>query len=458
MRCNIRNAIPTVPLARATAIRGSARQTTVATRTMSTPAVLSTTTTGATVTCAPRFLNIKSVAWVHFIRVFGFKNSSPERAFAFRFRRRCKGGDGIAINLRIREDASMDEKYILLYDELYRTYRKRVKTKHLTTEAYDFERKAGSLISEAAVKLVDKKWDVNGYFTFVVYHPRRIINAPFIIDRVVEQWYVEKYIIPVFKNELESLNLACREGKGPFLAMDTVKYAMYEMYCNYGTSWAVWQYDGEGYFDNISHDYAKRVVGNRIDSEWAWVYHTIVDSYCCEDSYAALADPEHQFGFPKGNLPSQWTGIIILNELDWMLSQNPNCDFSERYMDDGISFYPDIKQARCAAEMTKQWFSASGVGVRLHSSKSNYFPITRGFTYCGWHYSMDKDGTIHVRIKNSKKKEQERRLRKICEGVKKGKISIKAARRAQEGVFEYLSHGSESQNLINYMYRTYPIP
>lgn len=360
--------------------------------------------------------------------------------------------------LLIKEDTSMDEKCEWLYDDLYGTYRKRVKTKHLTKEAYLFDREVGKFISEAATNLINLTWDVDGYFSFFIHHPRRNMNAPFIVDRVVEQWYVEKYILPVFKDELHWLNLACQPEKGPFLAMDTVKYAMYEMYCNYGTSWAVWQYDGEGYFDNISHDFAKRVVGSRIDPEWAWVYDRIVDSFCCDDGYAALADPDHKYGFPKGNLPSQWTGIIILNELDWMLVNNPACDFSERYMDDGISFYPNVKEARAAAEMTKQWFATTGIGVRLHEKKSCYFPISRGFTYCGWHYSIDDDGTIHVRIKNSKKKEQEHRLKAISEGVKKGTISIPDARRSQEGIFEYLSHGTESQDLIDYMYRTYPIP
>lgn len=345
-----------------------------------------------------------------------------------------------------------------LYDGLYNVYRERIKSKHLTKEAYLFERKAGSLLGEASARLTDKTWDVKGYFPFDIYHPHRTIYAPFMIDRVVEQWYVEKFILPVFKDELHPLNLACQEEKGPFLAMDTVKYAMYEMYCNYGTSWAVWQYDGEGYFDNISHDFAKRVVGGKINPEWAWVYHKIVDSYSCDNDYAALADPEHRYGFPKGNLPSQWTGIIVLNGLDWKLADNPDCVFSERYMDDGISFYPDIKKARAGAEITREWFETSGIGVRLHARKSNYFPITRGFSYCGWHYSLDNDGTIHVRIKNSKKKEQEHRLKEISDGVKKGTISVQSARRTQEGIFEYLSKGTESQTLINYMYRTYPIP
>ena len=45
--------------------------------------------------------------------------------------------------------------------------------------------------------------------------------------------------------------------------------------------------------------------------------------------------------------------------------------------------------------------------IKLHPRKTYYAPISRGFTFCGWHYSLEHGGKIHVRIKNTKKKEME---------------------------------------------------
>ena len=345
-----------------------------------------------------------------------------------------------------------------IFGELYATYRKRVKQKHLTKESYEFSRMVGVLLEDAAVRIKNHTWTVIGYFPFHVYHPHRIINAPYYADRVVEQWYVERFIIPAFKDVIMEYNMSCQEEKGPMKNMDITKAAMEEMYYMFGTDWYVNQFDCEGYFDNISHEFAINFIGSRIDPDWLWLYEVVVDSYDAPDGYAMMEDPLHRYGFPKGNLPSQWTGIIALNGLDHDIADDPRCWHSSRYMDDGIGFYHEKGDAKHARHMIEKWLSDNEVGVRVHPKKSAYFPISRGFTYCGWTYSMDEDGTLHVRIKNGKKKEQEHRLKMISEGVKDGTISIFDARRTQEGMFEYLSHGTESEALINYLYRTYPIP
>ena len=71
-----------------------------------------------------------------------------------------------------------------------------MKTKEQTWEAYKFSRHPAEELSVAAQNLADGTWNVKGYTPFKVYHPTRIINAPKYIDRIVEQWFVEKYLQP----------------------------------------------------------------------------------------------------------------------------------------------------------------------------------------------------------------------------------------------------------------------
>ena len=344
-----------------------------------------------------------------------------------------------------------------LYFELFELYKKRLKNKHFTLEAYRFERESAKELSIAAHEITNHLWNVNGYFPFKVYHPTREINAPIYIDRIVEQWFVEKYVEPIFKSQLYDYNMACQSGKGPFLAMDYVKAAMEEMYYMYGTDWCVFQYDIEGYFDNFSHIAAKKIM-QEIGKEGYWLYERIVDSFHVDDCYAALEDNEksHKYGFPKGNLPSQWTGIILLNELDWKIHNNPDCEFNIRYMDDGLNYFHTTEQCKNCMKETEKFLKEKELGIRLHPKKTYYAPISRGFTFCGWRYTQDKDGKIHVRIKNTKKKDMEHRLKIISEKVRAGKMSIAQANRIRDGIFEYLSHGTESDNLIRYMKHQYP--
>ena len=346
-----------------------------------------------------------------------------------------------------------------LYFELFELYKKRIKTKHLTLEAFLFERESAKELSIAAHNLINRTWSVSGYFPFKVYHPTREINAPYYIDRIIEQWFVEKYIQPVFKPQLYEYNMACQSGKGPFLTMDYVKAAMEEIYYMYGTDWYVFQYDVEGYFDNFSHVSTKHIM-QEVQEESYWLYETIVDSFHVDDCYAALNDNQNPngYGFPKGNLPSQWTGIIILDELDWEIHNNPNCLFNIRYMDDGLNFFHTKQECIDCKQEVEEYLSVNELGIRLHPRKTYYAPISRGFTFCGWRYTMDEDGTIKVRIRNSKKKDMEHRLKIISEEVKRGTMSIEKANQIRDGMFEYLSHGTDSNKLIRYMKHQYPIP
>lgn len=346
-----------------------------------------------------------------------------------------------------------------LYLELFELYKRRVKTKHLTYEAFRFERVSAEKLSWAANDLVNGEWKVNGYFPFNVFHPQRVINAPMFEDRIIEQWFVEKYIQPVFKSKLYEFNMACQSGKGPFLAMDYVKAAMEEMYYMYGDNWWVYQYDMQGYFDNIAHNAAKKIMAP-IGEEGHRIYEKIVDSFCVRDSYAALADPNNPkgYGFPKGTLPSQWTGIILTDELNWKFNSDPECIFNIVYMDDGLIYTTGKEQCKKFQTETEKYLTDNELGIRLHPKKTYYAPISRGFTFCGWHYSLEHDGKIHVRIKNTKKKEMEHRLKLISESVKAGKMSIKKANTIRDGMFKYLSHGTDSNKLIKYMIHQYPIP
>ncbi len=344
-----------------------------------------------------------------------------------------------------------------LYFELFETYKKRVKTKHLTWEAFRFERVRGEELSIAAQQIHDHTWNVHGYFPFQVYHPHRIINAPMYIDRVVEQWHIEKDVQPVFMPRLHEYNMACQKNKGPFLSMDHVKAALEEAYQMYGTDFYFLQYDIQGYFDNISHDKAKEMI-SCINPDAFWLYERVVDSYENKEGYAAQNDPKRRHGMPKGNLPSQWTGIIYLNDVDWDFDSDPKCFFSTRYMDDGLSFYRTKQECENRKKWITNYLTVNKMGVRLHPKKTVYAPISRGFTFCGWRYTLDKDGTIHVRIKNEKKKEQEQRLYGIAKAVQNGTLSLAKANEVRDGIFNYLSHGTESNALIHYMRHQYPFP
>lgn len=344
-----------------------------------------------------------------------------------------------------------------LYFELFEIYKERLKNKHLTYEAFIFERESAKWLSRVAKEIVDDEFAVKGYFPFQVYHPTRTINAPVYVDRIVEQWFVVKYIQSVFVPQLYKYNMACQAGKGPFLTMDYVVDELTQIYNTYGPNFYIFQYDIEGYFDNIQHEAAKRIM-KQIGKEGFKLYESIVDSFSIPDSYSSLSDKNHTYGFPKGTLPSQWTGVIYLNDLDLKINDNEKCLFNTRYMDDGLNFFHMKEEATECLKYVENYLKVNDLGIRLHPKKTYIAPISRGFTFCGWRYSYDEDMKLHIRIRNSKKKEMESRLKTISKEVRKGKFPIRKANQIRDGMFAYLSHGTESDKLIKYMMHQYPIP
>ena len=352
------------------------------------------------------------------------------------------------------------QKLQSLAEELYELYKNRVKSKHFTKEAYIFEQQATTELYKAAAQLINHRWAVAGYYPFDVYNPHRTINAPHYEDRIIEQYLVEKAIKPVLGPQLYKYSMACQEGKGPLLAQDYVEYALSELWSMYGTEFYVFQFDIHEFFNCISHDAALSLF-QEIGEEWFWIYKNVVVSFYIEDGYAALRHPENPkgYGFPKGNLPSQWTGIMVLNELVYEISEDPDCFFTTLYMDDGLAFFPKKKDAKACRKMTEEYLDVSELALELHPKKSRYYKVTCGITFCGRRYTLDKDtGKVTVRIKNGRKKCMERSRKNIYELVAQGKMDALTAARKKEGQDAYLDTGMESGHLKRYMERRYPLP
>ena len=98
------------------------------------------------------------------------------------------------------------------------------------------------------------------------------------------------------------------------------------------------------------------------------------------------------------------------------------------------------------------------MGVRMHQRKTNIFPMSRGFTFCGWHYFFDKYGGLHIQLREERRDYMEQRLKTISREVKEGAFDIIKANEIRDGMFAYLLHGTDSRKLIRYMLRQYPFP
>ena len=345
--------------------------------------------------------------------------------------------------------------YDEIYDELYRTWRNRLKQKHYTLEAYKFERSLGKYLDCLTKKILSRTWKPGGYFDFTVYHPQRIISAPYYQDRIVEEWLTERFVKPYLEPKLHPTSVACREGKGPPLAKAIVLDTISSLFEKYGIDFYVFQYDIKGYYDNVNHERIREQFSG-MEALGRILFMNIIDDWKQSDGYAAEKDPDGSYGVPKGNLPSQWVGLSYLNEVDWMISRFPGVMGQVRYMDDGLVFFGKDGKKRCKDLKIKieKYFEEKEMGVMLHPRKTRYFPVTKGFTFCGWRYELFSDGHVRMREKTERKNVTKKRMKEATEDYYLGKLSEKDVEAKLNGFKAYLKAG-DTKAFLRYLNHRY---
>lgn len=349
-----------------------------------------------------------------------------------------------------------------VYDMLYVCWVERTSVKRLTRDAFEFEQNAGVELEERAERIAKLTWRPEGYKTFRVWHPERIISAPLYPDRIVEYWLTEQYLIPFWKDKLIPNNMACQKDKGPDKAQSLVKEALKKCYEKYGTNFWFFQGDMQAYYDNISQSYVKK-IHEGMNPYGYFLLCNIIDSWEEPECYAkelnpngryGIFNPEGKFGFPKGNLPSQWVGITTLNELDHLLSEREDCLFYIRYMDDFIAFFHFKSSCKDCKNFTETYLQEKEIGVRLHPRKTAYAPISRGFNFCGWHYHLREDGSIEVKIRQDRKKLKKKQLKAKQKAYAKERISWDDVRNSMQSTFAHYAHG-DTKRLRKYICNRY---
>lgn len=234
--------------------------------------------------------------------------------------------------------------------------------------------------------------------------------------------------------------MACQTGKGPVVAQNYLKETLAALYERYGRDFYFLQYDIKGYFDNLSHDRIKEQYSGMQALGYV-LLSNIIDDWVQGDGYAAKADPTHSYGVPKGNLPSQWAGIMYLNDIDWYVAEREDCLGSTRYMDDGIAFFKAKESCKDCKIKIEKHLEENQMGIILHPQKTVYAPISRGFSFCGWHYTVKDNGEIILSVKRERKKLTKAKYQKITDDYYTGKLSFADVKTKQNGTYAFLKQG-----------------
>lgn len=266
--------------------------------------------------------------------------------------------------------------YPQIYDfqNLLSAYHNARRCKRYRPEILEFTNTLEENLFQIQNDLIYKTYQPGRYREFYVTDPklRLILAAPF-KDRVVHHALCD-IIEPLFDKKFIFDSYACRIGKGTHAGIDRLIYFLRKTQEANGKMYAL-KCDVFHYFQSINHDILEPLVYETIqDREAQWLFRTILQS--------TVAPGEPAIGIPVGNLPSQLSANIYLNELDRFIKQELRCKYYVRYMDDFVLLDPDKNKLRLwLADIT--YFLASRLSLELNH-KTAIFPISQGIDFLGY--------------------------------------------------------------------------
>lgn len=183
-----------------------------------------------------------------------------------------------------------------------------------------FELKLEQELLELEKQLKNGTYKHGGYTKFKIYEPKeRIIMASEYKDRVVHQWYVEKFIKPYFVPQFISTSYAGIEGRGMHKASKDVQKAMRSAKSKW-KNYYILKMDVTKYFQNIDKRILWKILKRKMkDKKLLWLTREI------------LLSTEGMVGLPIGNTISYYLPKFFDMELRKNANVSENTIISYKY-------------------------------------------------------------------------------------------------------------------------------
>lgn len=287
-------------------------------------------------------------------------------------------------------------------------------------------------------ELEDRTYRPGSYIEFYVFEPKkRLVHAPHIRDKIV-QFSIHTVLQGIYRSVFIKDSYACLEEKGTHEAVHRIQHYMRLAQWKYEEPYIV-KIDVRKFFYSINRDILKTIYRKKIpesEQDFLRILDMIVDS-----------SPEGERGLPLGNVTSQDFANIYLNEVDQFCKRYLGLKWYVRYMDDICIIVKDRETARDVLAKIRTYVK-DHLDLELNE-KTHIYPLAQGVNTLGFRIH-----TTHLEVRDSSKAAMKRRIKKIDEKVRSGRL---AKKQAQQAVNAWLGHArhSNSYNLSKKIFEKY---
>ena len=328
--------------------------------------------------------------------------------------------------------------YPRIYDfnALYWAYRSARKAKMDRLEVLRFTNRLEEELIILQNELIWKTYRQSPYREFYVTEPkRRLIMALPFRDRVV-QWSIYQTLLPIVERKYIYDSYACRPGKGTHAALHRLRYWLrgipdaHKLY--------VLKLDIHRYFYRVNHDILLSLYREWIDDEdLMWLLEHIIrandGALGVVEGAEGYDDREAGVGMAVGNLVSQLSANIYLNELDQFAKHSLRLKWYARYMDDVLVLHPSKAELRrVRAEMEE--FLWTHLALRTNN-KTQVRPVSQGIEWVGF-----RVWPTHAKLRKSTAKRMRRRLRSSQRQYARGEVEFQEVNASVQSYMGMLKH------------------
>ena len=262
-----------------------------------------------------------------------------------------------------------DEK--LKFSNMLEAYERSREKKRNRKEVIVFEMNCVSNIMEILKSLNNGTYQVGKYREFIIYEPkRRLIQSLPFKDRVVQQWYVEEFIKPIFIPKFIQDSYACINGRGVHSAVKKLNKYMYNL-SQKQPDFYILKCDISKYFYSINKKTLYQIIERYIK-----------DKEVLRLSKMLIYHDNEPVGIPIGNYTSQYFANIYLNQLDHFVKEKLRVKYYIRYMDDFVLLLENKEKCKEVLTLVTKFLNEE-LGLSLNK-KTNYFKAKQGVRFCGY--------------------------------------------------------------------------
>lgn len=306
----------------------------------------------------------------------------------------------------------------ITYDNLYAMWKIIRRTCKNRREVFLFSLNLNTNIYCIYYILKNKIYKPKAYRTFMIFEPKpRLVMSQAIVDKMVNHFIANYYLIPYLEKSLIDSNVATRVKKGSSYAMQLLKKYYNKILINEKPSEIYClKIDISKYFYTIDHNILLEKLQKKIlDPDVLNLIKTIISetnkdyinqsiNYYNKKYQTNIPLYKDSKGLSIGAMTSQFFAIFYLSDLDHYIKEQLKCKYYIRYMDDFLILDTNKEKLKKYQELIVKEIEKLNLKV---NEKSNIYKSSIGYTFLGYKYQV-----LNNKLKISFNKQTYRRIKK----------------------------------------------